>query len=80
MLRRLEMDNVALPELRQLKQEHTYLEKLRQQRTKVPAMYMQIEELKAKYDATEEELQWYKEENSTQRTLIEDQHRTIQLL
>jgi hypothetical protein len=25
MLRRLEMDNVALPELRQLKQEHTYL-------------------------------------------------------
>lgn len=35
MLRRLEMDNVGLPELRQLKQEHTYLEKLRQQRTKV---------------------------------------------
>jgi hypothetical protein len=34
------MDNVALPELRQLKQEHTYLEKLRQQRTKVAAMYM----------------------------------------
>jgi len=29
------MENVGLPELRQLKQEHTYLEKLRQQRTKV---------------------------------------------
>jgi hypothetical protein len=38
MLRKLEMENVALPELRQLKQEHTYLEKLRQQRSKVLIM------------------------------------------
>lgn len=35
MLRKLEMENVGLPELRQLKQEHSYLEKLRQQRSRV---------------------------------------------
>lgn len=41
---------------------------------------MQIEELKAKYDATEVELAAYAEENASQRQLIEEQHRTIQLL
>lgn len=46
MLRRLEMDNVALPELRQLKQEHTYLEKLRQQRTKVILLSSRLKNLR----------------------------------
>ena len=41
---------------------------------------MKIEELKAKYDASEAELEEYKDENFKQRTLIEEQHRTIQLL
>jgi hypothetical protein len=36
--------------------------------------------LKAKYDASEAELEEYKDENFKQRTLIEEQHRTIQLL
>jgi hypothetical protein len=36
--------------------------------------------LKAKYDASEAELAEYKDENYKQRTLIEEQHRTIQLL
>lgn len=36
LLKRLEIDNVAIPELRQLKQEHAYLEKLKMQRIKVP--------------------------------------------
>ncbi len=35
MLRKLEIDNIAIPELRQLKQEHAYLEKLKLQRIKV---------------------------------------------
>jgi hypothetical protein len=35
LLRKLEIDNVAIPELRQLKQEHAYLEKLKMQRYKV---------------------------------------------
>lgn len=67
------MENVALPELRQLKQEHTYLEKLRQQRSK-------IEELKAKYDAVEEQLASCLDENSGQKQLIDEQHRALQLL
>ena len=41
---------------------------------------MKIEELKAKYDASEAELEEYKDENFKQRTLIEEQRRTIQLL
>jgi chromosome segregation ATPase len=41
---------------------------------------MQIEELKAKYDATEADLADCRDENNSQRTLIEEQHRTIQLL
>jgi ribosomal protein L29 len=41
---------------------------------------MQIEELKAKFDATEQELAEVRQENNSQRMLIEEQHRTIQLL
>jgi chromosome segregation ATPase len=41
---------------------------------------MQIEELKAKYDSAEAELADCRQENNSQRTLIEEQHRTIQLL
>lgn len=54
LLRKLEMDNVSIPELRLLKQEHAYLEKLRQQRLK-------IEELKFKYDESESRSTSFKE-------------------
>jgi len=46
MLRKLEIDNVGLPELRQLKQEHAYLEKLRQQRTKVCLFTFRLKSLR----------------------------------
>ena len=38
LLKKLEIDNIAIPELRQLKQEHSYLEKLKHQRVKVPLL------------------------------------------
>lgn len=52
-LNRLDAGSLGEQELRMIKQEHSYLEKLRQQRIKVPFHSLKIEELKAKYDDSE---------------------------